>query len=278
MAEAERRVSERLSLRIPIHVMGFGTADGDFTEDTETMVINRTGARIVLKHHVAADDTLRIVNLESHAEADFRVVGPTRLQGEEVSEWGVECTEKDRNLWGIRLPPPLPQVGPDAGALLECRACHAQGFWPVTLMEVEVLDSTGEIVRACSPCAKNTYWTYADITRRPREFSPSEPSAPKPREAEIRRIVEKRKLKRIGLKLPIFVRNKNGETEISKTENLSKGGLAVQLAMELHVGDVVSIECPYTSGTEDILQKAEVRYRATFSLSDRRIYGLRYVR
>jgi hypothetical protein len=47
--------------------------------------------------------------------------------------------------------------------------------------------------------------------------------------------------------------------------------------MELQVGDIVSVECPYT-GVEDILQKAEVRYRATFSLSDRRIYGLQYVR
>jgi PilZ domain len=278
MAEPERRITERLTLRFPIHVMGFGTADGDFTEDTETLVVNQGGARITLKHHVAADDTLRIVNLENHVEAEFRVVGPTRLQGEEVSEWGVECTEKDHNLWGIELPPPMAREGNDAGALLECRACKSQGFWPLTLMEVEVLDSTGEISRLCNKCAKTTYWTYADVTRRPREFSPTEPVAPTPRAAEIKKIVERRKFKRMLLRLPIYVKNQKGEEEVSKTDNVSKGGVAVPLAMELQVGDIVSVECPYTSGIPDILQKAEVRFRATFAFSDRRIYGLKYIR
>ena len=276
MAEPERRNTERLALRFPIHVMGFGTAGGDFTEDTETLVVNQGGARISLKHHVAAEDILRIVNLENHVEAEFRVVGPTRLQGEEVSEWGVECTEKDHNLWGVQLPPPLPREGQEAGALLECRACHSQGFWPLTLMEVEVLDSTGEIGRLCNKCTKTTYWDYADASKRPREFSPTEPVAPAPRAAEVKTIVERRKFKRMMLKLPIFVRNKDGEEEVSKTENVSKGGVAVPLAMELQVGDLVSVECPHTSEVPDILQKAEVRFRATFSFGGRRLYGLQY--
>lgn len=278
MAKPERRTTERLALRIPIHVIGFGTANGDFTEDTETLVVNQAGARITLKHHVVADDTIRIVNLETHAEAECRVVGPTRLQGEEVCEWGVECTEKDHNLWGIELPPPLPRDGKEAGALLECRACHSQGFWPLTLMEVEVLDSTGEINRSCTKCAKTTYWAYSDVNRRPRKFSATEPVAPKPRESDVKKFVERRKFKRMILRLPIFVRNAKGEEEISKTDNVSKGGCAVPLAMELQVGDVVSVECPHTSEVPDILQKAEVRYRATFSFSDRRIYGLKYIR
>lgn len=276
MAQEERRSTERLALRIPIHVIGFGTSDGDFTEDTETRVVNQGGARIALKHHVAAEDTLRIVNQETHAEAEFRVVGPTRLKGEEVSEWGVECTEKDHDVWGVQLPPPLEREGKDAGALLECRACHGQGFWPLTLMEVEVLDSTGEIGRTCSKCSKMTYWTYADVTRRPREFSATEPVAPKPREAEVKKFVERRKFKRMMLKLPVYVRNQKGEAETSKTENVSRGGLAVMLAMELKMGDVVGVECPQTSDSPNILQKAEVRYRATFSFGDRRLYGLQY--
>jgi hypothetical protein len=278
MAEPEQRSTERLALRIPIRVIGFASAAGDFTEDTETLVVNQGGARIALQHHVAADDSIRIVNLESHAEAEFRVVGPTRLEGEHVSEWGVECTESGHNVWGVELPPPLPREGKDAGALLECRACHSQGFWPLTLMEVEVLDSTGEINRTCSNCAKTTYWTYADASRRPREFSATEPVAPMPREAEVHKFVERRKFKRMMLKLPIYVRNQKGEHEISKTENVSKGGVAVPLEMELQVGDLVSVECPHTSEVPDILQKAEVRYRATFSFGGRRLYGLMYIR
>ena len=278
MAEPERRLTERLALRIPIRVIGFATTDGDFSEDTETCVINQAGARIALQHHVAAEDSIRIVNLETHAEAEFRVVGPTRLEGDQVSEWGVECTESGHNVWGVELPPPLPREGKDAGALLECRACRAQGFWPLTLMEVEVLDSTGEINRLCNKCSKTTYWTYAEVSRRPRAFSATEAVAPAPRGAEVKKFVERRNFKRMMLKLPIYVRNSKGEHEISKTENVSKGGVAVPLEMELQVGDVVSVECPYTSEVPDILQKAEVRMRATFSFGDRRLYGLKYIR
>ncbi len=265
-------------MSIPIRVIGFGAVMGEFTEDTHTVVVNQAGARIVLKHPVAAEDVIRMVNLENYNEADFRVVGPTRATGAEVSEWGVECVERGRNIWGIDLPPPLTSEGWVAGALLECRACHKQRLWPVTLMEIEVLDSTGVIQRACALCEKPTYWTYAEVSRRPREFPPSEPVAPGPRTAAVKKQVEKRQAKRLGMKLPILVRNQRGKEEITKTENLSKSGVAVSLAMELAVGDRVTVVCPYTPGAENIEQKAEVRQRATYDIGGMRLYGFRNVR
>jgi len=278
MDQPEQRRTERLLLTIPIRVIGFNTAGGDFTEDTHTIVVNQAGARLALQHRVAADDAIRIVNLENYSEAEFRVVGPTRLAGGEAAEWGVECLESSRNIWGIELPPPLSAAKAEAGALLECRACHAQGFWPVTFMEVEVLDSTGLINRECNQCAKITYWTYADTTRRPREFPPSEPVAPAPREADIQKKIEKRHDKRMAMMLPVLVRNPKGEQETTKTDNISKGGIAVSLAMDLELGDILSIVCPYTPGSQDIPQKGEVRRRAKFPFGGKRLYGIGYVR
>lgn len=278
MDQPEQRRTERLLLTIPIRVIGFDAETGEFSEDTHTLVVNRAGARIALTHRVVAEDTIRIINLENYNEADFRVVGPTRLAGTEVAEWGVECAEPGRNVWGIELPPPLAAEGSEAGALLECRACHTQGLWPVTLMDVEVLDSTGIVQRLCDQCGKPTYWTYADVTRRPREFPPSEPAAPAPRVVKVKKPTEKRTDKRLGMKLPILVRNQKGEEERTKTENVSKGGFAVSLAMELAEGDVVTVVCPYTPGGQDIEQKAEVRRRAKFPFGGMRLYGFRYVR
>jgi hypothetical protein len=278
MDQPEQKPTERPLRSFPIRVVGFNTASGDFTEDTHTIAINQAGARLALQHRVAADDTIRIVNLENYSEAEFRVVGPTRLAGAEAAEWGVECLEGSRNIWGIELPPPLSAAQAGAGALLECRACHAQGMWPVTSMEVEVLDSTGLINRQCNQCAKITYWTYADTSRRPREFSPSEPVEPAPREADIQRKLEKRREKRMGMVLTIMVRNQKGEQEITKTDNISKGGIAVSLVMDLEVGDTLSIVCPYTPGSQDIPQKGEVRRRATFPFGGKRLYGIAYKR
>lgn len=278
MDQPEQRRTERLLLTIPIRVIGFDAETGEFSEDTHTLVVNRAGARIALTHRVVAEDTIRIINLENYNEADFRVVGPTRLAGTEVAEWGVECAEPGRNVWGIELPPPLAAEGSEAGALLECRVCHTQGLWPVTLMDVEVLDSTGIVQRLCDQCGKPTYWTYADVTRRPREFPPSELAAPAPRVVKVKKATEKRTDKRLGMKLPILVRNQKGEEEKTKTENVSKGGFAVSLAMELTEGDVVTVVCPYTPGGQDIEQKAEVRRRAKFPFGGMRLYGFRYVR
>lgn len=274
MSSPEQRRTERLMLSIPVRVIGFDTATGEFTEDTHTTVVNRAGARIALTHRVAVNGTVRVVNLENYSEADFRVVSPTSWTGSEVKEWGVECLEAERNIWGIEFSPPLAN---EAGALIECRGCRSQGFWALTPVETEALEVSGAVQHSCMQCGKPTYWTFADVSRRPKEFPPAEalqlppPTVPK-------KAAEKRVNKRMGMKLPVLVRGPKGEQEICKTENISKGGLGVSLAMDLAVGDVVSVACPYTPGGQNIEQKAEVRRRGQYPFGGMRLYGLGYLR
>jgi endogenous inhibitor of DNA gyrase (YacG/DUF329 family) len=273
MTPPEQQRPDRLPLTIPVRVMGFETVTGDFSEDTYTSVVAGGGARIVLRRRVAIGDTVRIINLQNYSEADFRVVGPTSWTGSEVHEWGVECQEPGRNVWGVEL-----SSREEVSAQVECRTCHKQAAWALTPMELEVLDTAGIIQRPCDQCAKPTLWIHADPARRPKELPPAEAIAPPAPAPAAAKPSEKRKDKRMGMKLPVLVRGPGGEEEVSKTENLSKGGLAVSLAMELAVGDVVSVVCPYTPGSQDIPQKAEVRRRATYSFGGRREYGFQYSR
>jgi hypothetical protein len=286
MAESEARRTERLLLSIPIRVFGFDKGTGEFAEDTHTVVVNRNGARIALKHRVSPEDTIRIVNLETYSEADFRVVGLIRSADSDATEWGVECNEPGRNIWAIDFPPPLETQGAEAGALLECRDCHKQGFWPLSLVEVEVMESTGQVMRECKHCGKMTYWWSVDVHRRPQEAPapepapeppPSPPPSPATPAAAAKRTVERRKEKRLVVKLPILVRSKTGLTEITRTDNVSRGGAGVNLAMDLAVGEVVTVVCPYTAGASNIEQWAEVRHRAAFALAEKRRYGFRYL-
>ncbi len=276
MSTAERRTSERLDIAIPIRVIGFDAFSGEFTEEAETRVVNRSGARITLTHRLRAGDAIHIINLKNHSEADFRVVGPTQAGGESP-ELGVECIDPGRNIWGIDFAvlPEVPKT--DAAAVLECRNCLQHASWAVTQMEAEVLAATGQIVRPCNECGKPTYWTYADPSRRPREFGPNEPAAPPPRVEEVLKKTEKRTEKRLGMRLAVRVRNQQGEAEISKTDDVSKKGFATTLVMDLQVGEVVYAMCPYTGG-QDIEQKAEVRRRAQFEFGGKRTYGFRYIR
>jgi hypothetical protein len=277
MDSLEKRRSERLMLSIPIRVIGIDLAGAQFAEDSQTRVISRAGAQIGLTHKVNPGDSVRIVNLENYSEADFRVVGPLAVENN-TSELAVECTEKGRNIWGVELPAAMDPATSQAGALLECRGCRQQALWMITLMEVEVLDSTGQVARPCDRCAKLTFWTYADTIRRPRAFSEIEPTSPPPRLDEALKKIEKRGEKRLGMKMPIRIRTMQGDVEITKTENLSKNGFAANLGLDLQVGDIVWVICPYSSSDMDIEQKAEVRRRALFDLGGRRTYGFRYMR
>jgi hypothetical protein len=278
MGEAERRGTERLLLAIPIRVISFGTESTSFTEYTSTVEVNRAGARIALKHRIASGDTLRIVNLENLSEADFHVLGPTRLDREEVAEWGVECREPGRNIWGIDFPPPIAAEKSEAGALLRCQGCGKQMLSVLTLMELDILDTTGGLPRLCDHCGQLSSWTCADAARDPQQLPVTEPSAGSPSQVEPGSSrVERRAYKRLALKLPVVVRNHEGAEELAKTEDVSKGGLAVCLSMKLAVGEIVRVICPYTKGDQNLGQRAEVRRRVTFFAGNRWLYGFRYI-
>lgn len=246
----ENRRSERIRLRVPIRVIGFDEARGRFVEDTHTIVVSSTGSLIAMQHRVFPADTIRVINLANLEEADFRVVGPSIVKGTEVAEWGIECPEKSRNIWGINFPPPL--AGDDAGALLECRACHREEFWPATLLEVEVLERTGMIALDCEMCRKPTYWAYAEMDRRPADFALADAVAPPPRVVPIREKAERRKNKRVLLMLPIRVESSRGHSEILRTENMSKAGMAVCMQMEIEAGEIVKGMCPYAENGTNI--------------------------
>jgi hypothetical protein len=265
--------------------MGFGGGASDFIEDTHTLMVNRDGALIALQHRVAADDTLRVVNLENFREADFRVVGEVRLESTDFSGWGVECLERERTLWDIDFPPPLDPAGSTAGALLECLGCGKQGLLVLNLVEVDLLEASGTLQKLCEKCGQLSTWSYADVTRRPKQMppvpavaaaAPQPPVSPKVGKWDGR--VERRFYKRMALKLRALVRNSKGQQEIAKTENLSKGGLALILKMELALGEFVTVICPYSGGVDEFERKAEVRYRAPHIAGQNWFYGLRYFR
>lgn len=281
--EKERRTTERVMVKIPIRVLCFGGSAGDFTEDTYTIHVNAAGALIALEHPVAPDDTIRIIDLENYREADFRVIAPAGQQEAGKRFWGVECAEPGRILWDIDFGAPLAADHSQAGALLACQGCGRQSFQVLSLTEVDILETAGGLRLPCDPCGQVTAWVYAEVVRSPQPPPPSQPlllemppqSAPPPVE-DWDGQAERRLHRRVALKLPVLVRNGKGEEEVSKTENLSKTGLAVGLKMSLTVGEFLTVVCPYSPDEARIEQRAEVRRRIASMGSGKWLYGLRY--
>lgn len=278
MIPTERRGTERLLLSVPIRVMPSGAANGCSPEDTHAIEINQAGVRIPLKRRVDPGDMVRIVNLKNQSEAEFRVLGPNRLDRGHFVEWGAVCLDQNRNIWGMEFSPPITSADSQAGALLRCRECASERLTVLNLADLEGLDATGTIQRSCALCARDSTWAYADQPLQPRQAPSSEtidsPAASNNGEAK----VEKRSGKRRALKLPILVETNKGRREIRRTENVSKDGIAVRLGILLAVGENVKVACPYTGNGNRPEQKTEVRRRTIFKAGERWLYGLRFVR
>jgi len=206
MPEPNRRRSERLLLTIPIRVEGLNPKGQKFTEETRTLAINRHGARIRLNHLVAAGAVIRIVNISSGRQAEFRVAGPTQPISDQGGEWGVECQDPKGNIWGIDFPPAAAEESL-ASALLSCRRCHGEVLMPISLVEYDVLSTSGLLTRNCENCKEATAWGYSEQQISPgvagRVAAPQAESPAGPAGAA----TKERASNRVSLKLPIRVRN-----------------------------------------------------------------------
>lgn len=275
VAEADRRRSERLLLTIPIRVEGSDSQGQVFSETTRTLIINRQGARIQLKRRVPPGATLAITNLVMNSRGKFRLVGPTQPLSPEGGEWGVECLEEKRNIWGIGFPPP-PDNEDQASALLECRQCHSVSLTPLSIVEQDVLTSSGMLPKECPNCQKVTTWGIAEKTLSvPVPGQEAEPSINEFVESAPP-AVDRRQHSRVGLRLPIRVRSFLGPEEFTKSENISKGGLCFISDQRYEVGEVLLVTCPYHKTGHNIEVRSNVVRRRELKGTKRFIYGLRY--
>jgi hypothetical protein len=68
------RSGERLSMRVPVVIYGFAGKGGAFHEDTETILVNPSGALVTLKAKLALGDTVFLIHKSSRQEQEVRVV------------------------------------------------------------------------------------------------------------------------------------------------------------------------------------------------------------
>lgn len=88
--------------------------------------------------------------------------------------------------------------------------------------------------------------------------------------------IEQRKHRRVALQLPAKVRDYYGGAEITRTENVSKGGFCFASAKHYHVGEGVIVICPYNPAGQNIETRARIVRSRVLEGGNRRVYGVRY--
>src|SRR5229473_6149784 len=73
-AKKTPRSSERIPMRVAVVIYGYAGKSGAFHEDTETIIVNSTGALVTLKAKLALGDTVFLMHKSSRDEQEVRVV------------------------------------------------------------------------------------------------------------------------------------------------------------------------------------------------------------
>jgi hypothetical protein len=83
-AKKTPRSSERIPMRVPVVIYGFAGKDGAFHEDTETILVNSSGALITLKAKLELGDTVFLIHKSSRQEQEVRVAFVDRYSDREI--------------------------------------------------------------------------------------------------------------------------------------------------------------------------------------------------
>ena len=101
-AGANRRRSQRVYIHIPVQVRGAST-NGNFQEDTHTLVVNAHGGLLVLAAKVEFDQKLVLRTQDEEAECRVVFVGSHEDDG--GVRIGVEFAQAAPHFWRIEFPP-----------------------------------------------------------------------------------------------------------------------------------------------------------------------------
>jgi PilZ domain-containing protein len=274
----DKRRSDRIMLTVPLHIRGEDERGMPFRDDARTLILNRHGARILIARMLRGGQKVRLSNNLTRREADFRVVGPVAPFTEKGGEFGVEYINQKDNIWGIQFPPPSDDEASVPKALLECRQCRNVALIPLSLVEVEVLGTSGILTKSCEHCGTQSPWGYAE--KHLAMGSPSDSALTRQVQAEADKVAkggaERRRYQRVALQLQVRIRNYYGGVEVGRSENISKGGFCFASEVNYQIGEGLMVVCPFDHRGQSIEVRARVVRRRPMEGTSRNVYGVRY--
>jgi hypothetical protein len=274
---AAARRSERVLLRIPIRVEGKDTLGNAFDETSYTLIVNRSGGLIVVSHLLQPGAVIQITNLRNKISCSFQVVVRAAKSFSGTPEWGVKCLEPEAEIWGVHFPTRTeePSQADLIHVLLECQECFSREMAALTVHQYRRLVAQSSLPRPCPKCSATREWKFGFIDVEVEEVLPSvaalSASGLTPRGG-----AEKRRDKRMTVKLPLGVRLPDGSEETSTTENISKSGLCFACNLEMNVGDRVYLSVGTGGPGEERDIPARIMWRRPARDKGRALYGVKY--
>ncbi len=260
------RRSDRVSVRVPIEVIGRDIKGQPFVELTRTLVISRYGACVPLAQRLAAKQELVIRRLGLKKKAEVRVVKQIGGQPPEYV-YGVMLVDSSVNLWDIEFPPLAESEKAVARTLLECGYCQSGEVTYLDETEFKAFVANQSIARYCKACGASTPWKQASCEAR------SKPELP----ASSRPLTEdRRKEVRARVSLTACIRQPDLEEEVVVCENLSHGGLCFRSKNRYAEGSRIEVAVPYSLRAANIFVPAWIVHSKELARGDFFRHGAAY--
>lgn len=235
--QAPRRRSERILQRIPVEVSGAIASGLRFVEQTDTILISAFGGSISLSQELLPDQFVRIRNLASGIEEDFRVVGSINVVFGNRREYGVELLNPTSQFWGIKFVAPPEKEQP--AALMQCSECKKVSLVSLSASHLEIFLQMGAIALHCESCDMTTRWRPAESRADASEGHVPTTVTSSP--------AERRRFPRYRLTMRVSVRRPSGEAEREHMVDISKSGLCFLSKRTHEIGDVLRFSLPSAS-------------------------------
>ena len=277
MRDENPKVSDRISVSIPIHVSWIDRAGKRFSAEARTTTISRTAATIVIPHKLEPPQEITIKRAEGGVgEVTARILG--MVGGE--AEWriyGVTRVGPAVEIWDQTFPPEEETESPERKVCLECASCAKRAIVHLSEIEAEVLERRGLTNRFCRTCGSWTVWSIAEIefsaerdTEETKEVEAKE--APAARESGENR----RKQPRIMTKVSACVRYQGVKEEVVRVKDVSRGGFRFVSNHYYIEGSPISVAMPYTPNAANIFVPARIMWRKEVIHLGKLQYGVAY--
>lgn len=273
----EQRRSERLLLKVPIHIVGT-YADGEaFIERTSTIAVNRDGAYIAFKRPLRTGDRLTITHLGTRQSCPFRVSDSHEGLSSGLYAWSVENLEPELNFWQIHFPERAPAARTDTeetvDVLLECSVCHSAEMAELELGTYLQVVKKRSLNRDCPKCGASTEWRFRVLEEEEQPVPAPSPDS-KPPAAALPEEKERRREDRILAKLRIRLRFRDGRDESTMTENVSLSGVCCTSGLDLNAGDAIFVKYELRPEDEEAIP-AHVAWRRDVGERGKILYGIK---
>ena len=262
------RTSDRVYLETTIIISGTDSAGRRFVENTQAVVLNRRGARIISRQALVPQQELTIRCLKTGLDAPVQVVGPIAGAGE-GSHFGVALLHPEVNVWGMDFPLLDGTESPAGRVVLECADCGAREVVHLDVFELEVLQANECLQRPCKQCGESTLWLRS---------ASEEGRIPVGRVApDSSHTIQERKAPRISLKVNACIRHSAFGEEVVSTEDVSRGGFRFVSRKDYPLGTVIEAALPYSPGAANIFIPAKIVHKEAGSPEGIFAHGVAYI-